>query len=58
MVDTYGGVDLKYFDKFDVKPLMPSYKELGKAGFNVVSGSMLSYADNNPIFQVSLIFMR
>ncbi|KAI8991944.1 hypothetical protein BDF20DRAFT_904325 [Mycotypha africana] len=28
-VDTYGGVDLKYFDKFEIKPLTPHLNELG-----------------------------
>lgn len=29
-VDTYGGVDLKYFDKFDIKPMVPHFTELGE----------------------------
>lgn len=32
-VETYGGVDLKYFDKFDIKPLIPHSSELGKCYF-------------------------
>lgn len=28
-VDTYGGIDLKYFDKFEIKPPMPHISELG-----------------------------
>jgi hypothetical protein len=29
-VDTYGGVDLKYFDKFEIRPMLPTINELGK----------------------------
>ncbi|KAF7724151.1 hypothetical protein EC973_001276 [Apophysomyces ossiformis] len=28
-VETYGGVDLKYFDKFEIKPAIPQLGELG-----------------------------
>lgn len=29
-VDTYGGVDLKYFDKYEIRPMLPTINELGK----------------------------
>jgi hypothetical protein len=29
-VDTYGGVDLKYFDRYEIRPMLPTIGELGK----------------------------
>ena len=29
-VDTYGGVDLKYFDRYEIRPMLPTISELGK----------------------------
>ncbi|KAI9322729.1 hypothetical protein BX666DRAFT_653495 [Dichotomocladium elegans] len=41
-VDTYGGVDLKYFDKFDLKPLVPHFAELGVVDIHALIMSLKS----------------
>jgi hypothetical protein len=34
-VDTYGGVDLKYFDRYEIRPMLPTVGELGKYPFSL-----------------------
>ncbi|ORZ00819.1 hypothetical protein BCR43DRAFT_485855 [Syncephalastrum racemosum] len=41
-VETYGGVDLKYFDKFDIKPLIPHSSELGNVDIHALIMSLKS----------------
>ena len=41
-VETYGGVDLKYFDKFDIKPMIPHFNELGMSFFYCAVGHRLT----------------
>ncbi|KAI9484320.1 hypothetical protein BDB00DRAFT_792970 [Zychaea mexicana] len=41
-VETYGGVDLKYFDKFDIKPMMPHFNELGTIDIHALIMSLKS----------------
>lgn len=41
-VDTYGGVDLKYFDKFEIKPPVPHITELGLVDIQALTLSLKS----------------
>ncbi|KAG1080441.1 hypothetical protein G6F42_023354 [Rhizopus arrhizus] len=41
-VETYGGVDLKYFDKFEIKPPVPHLNELGVVDIQALIMSLKS----------------
>ncbi|KAI7866166.1 hypothetical protein BDF14DRAFT_883251 [Spinellus fusiger] len=41
-VETYGGIDLKYFDKFEIKPVIPHLVELGAIDIQALIMSLRS----------------
>ncbi|KAI9020854.1 hypothetical protein CLU79DRAFT_754067 [Phycomyces nitens] len=41
-VETYGGIDLKYFDKFEIKPAIPHLGELGAVDIQALIMSLKS----------------
>ncbi|ORX54411.1 hypothetical protein DM01DRAFT_1407271 [Hesseltinella vesiculosa] len=42
LVDTYGGIDVKYFDKFNVRPPIPFIEELGMVDIGALIMSLKS----------------
>ncbi|KAI9287903.1 hypothetical protein BC943DRAFT_317352 [Umbelopsis sp. AD052] len=41
-VDTYGGVDLKYFDRYEIRPMLPTIGELGIVDIHAITMSLKS----------------
>ncbi|KAL1919563.1 uncharacterized protein VTP21DRAFT_2256 [Calcarisporiella thermophila] len=42
VIETYGGIDVKYFEKFDLKPQFPSINDLGAVDIHAITMSIKS----------------